>query len=243
MTFPDVFDSNMGPDNYPTAQRNHPSRNRFAAWVTKRPRNKIITGVVSGTLGLCILCACIGSLAQNATASKHDTNTGASLSSPSTKISSPTATLIESTLTTKPNTSVPTPNEPTATPQRIVSLPSTSQPIPPTHPAIPPTPKPKPTAPPARLFITFTCADATDYSYGEVCVHTQPGAALTITVTYCSGRQATSLSLQGTSYADGSGNHRWSWEPETKCQGSATAYVSASWHEQDVSNSKQFTVN
>ena len=106
-----------------------------------------------------------------------------------------------------------------------------------------PTPKPtqKPTPSP-QLFITFTCAVAVDYSYGRVCVHTLPGAALTITVTYCSGYDAVSRSLQGMSYADGSGDQAWTWTPETKCRGTATAVVDASWQGQYTSNSDGFTV-
>lgn len=116
-----------------------------------------------------------------------------------------------------------------------------------------PTPKPKPTPtdtavpapptpPPAQLAIAFTCASAVDYSTGRVCVHTDPGAALTITVTYCSGYTAKSASLQGTSYADGSGNHEWDWTPETKCKGTATADVTATWQGQSAENTDDFNV-
>lgn len=97
-------------------------------------------------------------------------------------------------------------------------------------------------AAPASLTLSFTCAQAVDYQYGKVCVHTQPGAALTIKVKYCSGFYATSKSLQGTKIANSSGNYTWHWVPETKCRGSATAYVTAKWNGQTVSKSDVFTV-
>ncbi len=97
-------------------------------------------------------------------------------------------------------------------------------------------------AAPASLTLTFTCAQAVDYQSGKVCVHTQPGAALTIKVKYCSGYYATSKSLQGTKIANSSGNYTWHWVPETKCRGSATAYVTAKWNGQTVSKSDVFTV-
>ena len=134
------------------------------------------------------------------------------------------------TLFPTPTQSVPTPTQkpiPTSTPK----------------PAIVPTKAPQPTQPPKpQLFLSFTCAQAVDYSYGRVCVHSQPGAALTITVTYCTGYNAVSKSLQGTQYANSSGNYEWDWTPQTKCRGSATAYVQASWNGQSTSQSDDFTV-
>lgn len=126
-----------------------------------------------------------------------------------------------------------------STPARTPTARPTAKPTPkPT-----PRPTPKPTQPPApSLAITFTCASAVDYSYGQVCVHTEQGAALTITVTYCSGYDATSDSLQGTVYANSVGNYEWTWEPETKCRGAATATVNATWNGQSVSNTDTFTV-
>ena len=133
---------------------------------------------------------------------------------------------------TPPPTPAPSANKP---PQ--VHAAQTTTPAQPT-PTAPATPTP---APP-QLSIAFTCASATDYSHGQVCVHTEPSAALAITVTYCSGYDATSSSLQGTSYADANGNYTWNWEPETKCRGAATATVSANWQGQSVTNSDNFTV-
>jgi hypothetical protein len=94
----------------------------------------------------------------------------------------------------------------------------------------------------SRLTLSFTCALATDYKSGSVCVHTQPGAALTIKVKYCTGYYATSKSLQGTHYANSKGNYTWIWEPETKCHGSATAYVTDTWKGQRASASRTFVV-
>ena len=76
-----------------------------------------------------------------------------------------------------------------------------------------------------KLSIQFTCAQAVDYKQGQVCVHTQAKAALTIRVKYCSGYYAVSNSLKGTQYANAQGNHTWAWTPQTKCRGTATAYV------------------
>jgi len=63
-----------------------------------------------------------------------------------------------------------------------------------------------------------------------------------ITVTYCSGYDATSDSLQGTVYAINAGNYEWMWIPETKCRGVATATVNADWNGQNTSNTDTFTV-
>ena len=77
--------------------------------------------------------------------------------------------------------------------------------------------------------LTFTCATAVSQSYGRVCVHTLPGTALTITVTYCSGfgSAENSSTLHGTSYADRNGNYTWNWVPQTDCRENATVYVAA----------------
>jgi len=123
---------------------------------------------------------------------------------------------------------------PTATPTQVPTPTPTPQPQ-------PTQPKPTPTPVP-HLTITFTCAQAVDYSSGSVCVHTLSGAALTIKVKYCSGYYATSASLQGTVSADGAGNYMWSWTPDTKCKGTATAYVTANWNGQSASNAYSFTV-
>jgi hypothetical protein len=93
-----------------------------------------------------------------------------------------------------------------------------------------------------KLTLQFTCAQAIDYQSGRICVHTQAGAALTITITYCSGYRAVSSSLQGIAYADARGNYTWSWTPETVCWGPALARVTASVSGQRTSKSDRFTV-
>lgn len=94
-----------------------------------------------------------------------------------------------------------------------------------------------------RLSVQFTCAQAVDHRSGEVCVHTQDRAALTIKVWYyCSKHYATSKSLQGTQSADAHGNHIWSWVPDTKCKGAATAYVTETYDRHTLSVSKNFSV-
>ena len=75
------------------------------------------------------------------------------------------------------------------------------------------------------LSVQFTCAQAVDYKQGQICVHTQSKVALTMKVKYCSGYYAVSNSLKGTQYANAQGNHIWVWTPQTKCRGTATAYV------------------
>jgi len=132
-------------------------------------------------------------------------------------------------------TSTPYRLQPTAVPTAIVY----------SAPAPQPTAKPRPTAthtPTPHLFIQFTCAQAANYSYGRVCVHTQPYAQLTITVRYCSGYEATSRSLRGTFAANGNGDQEWTWTPETKCAGTAIATVGASWQGQSTTNTDAFQV-
>lgn len=104
-------------------------------------------------------------------------------------------------------------------------------------------PAPAQAAPAAtKLSLTFTCAQAVDYQSGRVCVHTQANAALTIKVTYCTGRSAVSNSLKGTQHANSGGNHTWTWTPETKCRGQATALVTEHFKGHSLSKSHTFTV-
>lgn len=101
----------------------------------------------------------------------------------------------------------------------------------------------QPAAPPASaLAVVFTCAQAVDHSHGQICVHTSPGAALTIIVRYCTGYPAVSHSLRGISYADGAGNHTWSWTPDTKCPGTAVATVTATLRGASVTATSSFIV-
>lgn len=92
----------------------------------------------------------------------------------------------------------------------------------------------------SQPFVTFTAAYAVHHEQGVVSVHTLPGAALTINITYCSGQHATSPLLRGVSYADSSGNYVWTWKPKASCTGLAAARVTASIHGQAMSQSCMF---
>ena len=93
-----------------------------------------------------------------------------------------------------------------------------------------------------KLSIQFTCANAVDNKKGNVCVHTQAKAALTIRIRYCTGYYAVSKSLKGTQSADTHGNHTWTWIPQTKCKGPATAYVNEKFGGQSFNAVDKFTV-
>ena len=199
-----------------------PPRKRTGLWGWYKSRTrKMKLGLGCGTiLAVLLFFSCIGSAIGSGNLAPTPTPTATS--GQAAVISSPTPTHIPSP------TPVPT-HKPTPTPTP--------------KPTIAPTHAPQPTQPPPpQLFINFTCAQAVDYSYGRVCVHTLAGAALTITVTYCSGYPATSASLQGTVYANGSGNYEWDWTPETSCRGQATADVTAIWKGQSTSNTDDFNV-
>lgn len=108
--------------------------------------------------------------------------------------------------------------------------------------ALPATPTQATAASPVRLSLRLTCARATDYRSGEVCVHTQARAGLTITIRYCTGHIAVSRSLKGMHYANAQGNYTWTWEPETKCHGKAVATVQEHFKGHVLSASDAFTV-
>ena len=93
-----------------------------------------------------------------------------------------------------------------------------------------------------KLSVQFTCANAIDNKKGNVCVHTQAKAALTIRIKYCTGYYAVSKSLKGTQSADTRGNHTWTWTPQTKCKGPATAYVNEKFGGQSLNAVDKFTV-
>ncbi len=65
---------------------------------------------------------------------------------------------------------------------------------------------------------------------------------MTIKIKYCTGYYATSKSLKGTQNADSHGNHIWTWIPDTKCKGTATAYVTETYERHMLSVSKNFSV-
>lgn len=148
-------------------------------------------------------------------------------------------------------------------PPVIVTTPTPTPTAAPTEPpfATPtlPTPLPQPTAtpppppPPASLDVTFTCAWATDFVGGQICVHTQPYAALQDSITYCTGQivsgaanersgEWASVPTRGWVQADGNGNYTWTFVPKTRCVGPATVTVTASWQGQSVTRSVTFIV-
>ncbi|HEX8033116.1 MAG TPA: hypothetical protein VF510_04680 [Ktedonobacterales bacterium] len=99
------------------------------------------------------------------------------------------------------------------------------------------------TATPVPPFtIAFTCASGAIGGTGEVCVHTQPNAVLTLRVQYCDGSFAGGKSVQGTAHADGSGDHTWRWTVTTSCAGTATATVTAKSSGQITTQSTTFTI-
>ena len=143
-------------------------------------------------------------------------------------------------------------------PPVIVTTPTPTPTVAPTEPPIitsqptaTPTPQPTATPPPQpTLGVTFTCAWATAFVSGQICVHTQPYAALSLNISYCSGQivsyqtsgEWASVPTQGWVHADGNGNYTWTFVPKTRCVGPATATVTASWQGQSATNSTTFIV-
>lgn len=171
-------------------------------------------GTLLGAFLLCALCSGIGSLAHPA-----DQSTDAQ-SSPAATASHP---VISATATAQ-----------TATTRALVT--PTPKPTPTSAPIVQPTPA-------SELTVTFTLVEVTNYSDSYISVHTLPGATLSINVIYCSGKEAKSAPLQGTVQADASGDYIWSWQPDTDCQGMATATVTASLNGETATNSTTFTVS
>lgn len=154
-----------------------------------------------------------------------------------------TGTIVEATeVTATPSRGEPTdvvPSSPTA-----AAAASTAQALG-TGTAVPAASAPSTATPPtsAPAAVQITCAQAQNNVSGEVCVHTTPGAALTIAITYCNGLEAHNTDLQGTRYADSDGNYTWTWAPETTCLGTATAHVTAGGVGGSADASGTFTVN
>jgi hypothetical protein len=141
-------------------------------------------------------------------------------------------------------------------PPVIVTTPTPVPTITPTEPPfatpVPPTPVPQPTATPppqSTLDVTFTCAWAKAFVGGQICVHTQPYAALLLSISYCTGnivngqsKEWASVPTQGWVHADGNGDYTWNFNPKTRCIGPATATVTANWQGQSVTRSATFIV-
>lgn len=138
-------------------------------------------------------------------------------------------------------------------PPVIVTTPTPSPTAGPTEPPFA-TPVPQPTATPqptVSLDVQFTCAWATAFVGGQICVHTQPHAQLLANVTYCTGQivsgtahggEWASAPTRGWVQADGNGNYTWSFVPKTRCIGPATVTVTANWQGQSVTRSLTFIV-
>ena len=90
--------------------------------------------------------------------------------------------------------------------------------------------------------IAFTCASGVNGGRGEVCVHTEPNATVTLTVRYCDGNYAGGKAFRGIAHTDGSGNYTWHWDVSTSCIGTATAAVTAKSGGQTITQSTTFTV-
>jgi hypothetical protein len=103
-------------------------------------------------------------------------------------------------------------------------------------------PAPATTTPASPFTIAFTCASGIIGGKGEVCVHTQPNAVVSLAVRYCDGSDAGGKSLQGTGHTDGSGDYTWRWNVTTSCAGAATATVTAKATGRSVTQSTTFTI-
>ncbi len=98
------------------------------------------------------------------------------------------------------------------------------------------------TQPPTPLTIAFTCASGVAGGTGQLCTHTLPYAALSLSVRYCDGSYAKGKAFHGVSYADSSGNYTWRWNVTTTCVGVATATVTAKSGGQIVTKSMTFSI-
>jgi hypothetical protein len=98
------------------------------------------------------------------------------------------------------------------------------------------------TTTPLPFTLAFTCASGAVKQSAKVCVHTQPGASLNLTVRYCDGSYAGGRSLHSSVTADSGGNFTWIFAVHTRCAGSATATVAATSAGKTVTKAKTFTI-
>ena len=98
------------------------------------------------------------------------------------------------------------------------------------------------TTTPLPFTLAFTCASGSVKQSAKVCVHTQPGASLNLTVRYCDGTYAGGRNLRGSVTADSGGNFIWIFAVHTRCAGSATATVAATSAGKTVTKSTRFTI-
>ncbi len=92
---------------------------------------------------------------------------------------------------------------------------------------------------PTTLTVAITCQPASVSSGGtaQLCAHTLPGAALSLSVSYSKCRGVKTYSSAGN--ADSGGNYTWNWKVPTTCRPGATAdaTVTASSEGQTVTQS------
>lgn len=131
---------------------------------------------------------------------------------------------------------------PTPTPTISPTEPPIVPPTPVPQPTATPLPQPTPTPVPATLAVTFTCAWAQVFVGGQICVHTQPFAALALTITYCGDQATGAATPQARVRADANGNYTWTFVPKTRCVGPARATVTANWQGQTATASTTFIV-
>lgn len=120
----------------------------------------------------------------------------------------------------------------------------------PTNPLSTPSPDTSPTAtlatetvtPVPPFTIAFTCASGAVGGTGQVCIHTQPDAVVSLAVRYCDGNYATGKGLRGTAHADGNGDYTWRWNVTTHCVGTATATVTVKASGQTLTQSTTFDI-
>lgn len=86
-----------------------------------------------------------------------------------------------------------------------------------------------------QLFVSISSTSSQNST--SINVHTLPGAAITIELSYC-GQDS-----KQTKYADAAGAYTLNWTPDTKCGGMATATVMASSNGQSSTSSTSFSVS
>jgi hypothetical protein len=86
-----------------------------------------------------------------------------------------------------------------------------------------------------QLFVSISSTSTQNST--SINVHTLPGAAITIELTYCG------QSSKETKYADSAGEYVLNWTPDAKCGGMATAMVTASSNGQSSTSSTSFSVS
>ena len=95
---------------------------------------------------------------------------------------------------------------------------------------------------PTAFTITFTCANGSAGGTGQLCIHTQPNATLSLTVSFCDGAFTKGKGLHNTVVADSNGNYTWQWSVSPACAGPATATATAKLAGQTVRETTTFSI-